>query len=640
MCGIAGLVDFDGADASESVVRAMCTAMCHRGPDDEGVLAIPRLAAPNQPRAVLGNRRLSIIDVAGGHQPIANEDGSVWTVQNGEIYNFQELRRRLEGKGHRFTTNTDTEIIVHLYEEMGEDFVRELDGMFAIAIWDDRRKRLLLARDRFGKKPLLYAEAGTRLWFGSEFQALLADPAIRRDIDYQALDEYLSFMAVPAPRTIYRQIRKLPPAHVLVRDARGTRLSRYWSLAYGPKLDIGEEEAAREVRRLLTEAVRKRLISEVPLGAFLSGGVDSSAVVAIMAGLVGDRVKTFAIGFDDPRFNELPHARRVAERYGCDHHEFEVHPHAIEVLPALVRHYGEPYADSSAIPSFYLAKLTRQHVTVALNGDGGDESFGGYGWHLGSRLAERWQRVPAGLRGLAERTAGALAPLSPNRRSAIARAARFMSAASQPRAARYRGWLSVFTTDLKNELYAHPLARGADPLDAIFAAAPDLDAVDAMLRGDIEWYLPTDLLVKMDIATMASSLEARSPFLDWQLTEFAARLPSTFKVKGTTSKFILKKAVADLVPAENMHRPKQGFAVPVGGWFRGELKEFLADHVLGERFRSRGLFRPEVVRRLFDEHQRGAGDRAHHLWTLLMLELWFEEFIDRRPAPAFETTSA
>jgi asparagine synthase (glutamine-hydrolysing) len=554
MCGIAGLVEFDGARASESLVRAMCTAMCHRGPDDEGVLAIPKTPNGSEPRAILGNRRLSIIDVAGGHQPISNEDGTIWVVQNGEIYNFQELRDRLEASGHRFATHSDTEILVHLYEEMGDDFVRELDGMFALALWDDRRKRLLLARDRFGKKPLLYAEDGGRLWFGSEFQAILADPSVRRDIDFDALDEYLSFMSIPAPMTIYRQIRKLPPASVLVRDRSGTRISRYWSLEYLPKLEIDENEAASEVRRLLTEAVRKRLISEVPLGAFLSGGVDSSAVVAIMANLIGDRVKTFAIGFDDPRFNELPHARRVAERYGCDHHEFEVRPRAIEVLPTLVKHYGEPYADSSAIPSFYLAKLTRQHVTVALNGDGGDESFAGYGWHLGSRLAERWQQVPSILRGAAEQVASGLAPLSSNRRSPIARLARFMSAASGTRAARYRHWLSVFTSDLKNEMYVSP-RQHPDPIEAIFAAAPSLDAVDAMLRADIEWYLPTDLLVKMDIATMANSLEARSPFLDWHLTEFAARLPSSFKVKGSTSKYILKKAIADIVPGDNMHRP-------------------------------------------------------------------------------------
>jgi asparagine synthase (glutamine-hydrolysing) len=629
VCGIAGVADFDGRSIPESLVRSMCTAICHRGPDDEGVLSIPQAAAADEPRAVLGNRRLSIIDVAGGHQPIANEDRSIWVVQNGEIYNFQDLRTRLEKAGHRFTTKSDTEVIVHLYEEAGDRFARELDGMFAIAIWDDRRKKLVLARDRFGKKPLVYAEAGGRLWFGSELQALLTDRSIRRDIDYEALDEYMSFMSVPAPLTIYRQIRKLPPAHVLVRDASGTRVERYWQLDYTPKQRISEDDAASEVRRLLTEAVRKRLISEVPLGAFLSGGVDSSAVVAVMAGLSTTPVKTFSIGFDDPRFNELPHARRVAERYGCEHHEFEVRPRAVDILPAMAKHYGEPYADSSAIPSFYLAQLTRRHVTVALNGDGGDEAFAGYGWHRAGRLAERWQKVPRPLRAAAEGVASAMIPASANRRSTLARAARFVKGASRRRPAMYRAFLSVYTPDLKQALYARPeMHAGTDRLEALFAGLADLDAVDAMLAADVNWYLPTDLLVKMDIATMAHSLESRSPFLDWKLTEFVARLPSHLKLRGRRSKYLLKKAVADLVPEDNMHRPKQGFAVPIGAWFRGELRDFLADHILSERFHGRGLFRSAEVRRLFDEHQRGAADYAHHLWVLLMLELWFRTFMD------------
>jgi asparagine synthase (glutamine-hydrolysing) len=629
MCGIAGIVDFDGRDIPKALVQSMCTAICHRGPDDEGVLQIPEAPSSSEPRAVLGNRRLSIIDIAGGHQPLSNEDGSIWTVQNGEIYNFQELRERLEAKGHRFSTRSDTEIIVHLYEEMGEQFARELDGMFAIALWDDRKKKLVLARDRFGKKPVLYAEAAGRLWFGSEFQALLADPAIKRAIDYEALDEYMSFMSVPAPLTIYQQIRKLPPAHVLVRDKSGTRLERYWSLEYTPKTRISEGEAASEVRRLLTEAVRKRLISEVPLGAFLSGGVDSSAVVALMAGLQSSPVKTFSIGFDDPRFNELVYARKVAERYGCEHHEFEVHPKAIEILPAMARHYGEPYADSSAIPSFYLAQLTRKHVTVALNGDGGDEAFAGYGWHYGGRLAERWQMVPSALRSLAERAVTALLPASADRRSTLSRAARFMKGASRPRPDRYRAWLSVYTPELKAALYANPAIRSrTDRLAEVFAGLNHLDAVDAMLAGDVAWYLPTDLLPKMDIATMAHSLESRSPFLDWRLTEFVAKLPSDMKLRGGTSKYLLKKAVADLVPAGNMHRPKQGFAVPIGPWFRGELKDYLADHILSDRFNARGLFTPAAVRRVFDDHQREVRDYAHHLWVLLMLELWFRSFMD------------
>ena len=630
MCGIAGIVDFDGRDIPKALVQAMCTAICHRGPDDEGVLPIPAAPSGSEPRAVLGNRRLSIIDIAGGHQPLSNEDRSIWTVQNGEIYNFQELRARLEAKGHTFATKSDTEIIVHLYEEMGDQFARELDGMFAIALWDDRKKKLVLARDRFGKKPVLYAESAGRLWFASEFQGLLADPAIRREIDFEALDEYMSFMSVPAPLTIYKQIRKLPPAHVLIRDASGTRIERYWKLEYTPKTRISEAEATSEVRRLLTEAVRKRLISEVPLGAFLSGGVDSSAVVALMAGLQSAPVKTFSIGFDDPRFNELAHARRVAERYGCEHHEFEVHPKAIEILPQMARHYGEPYADSSAIPSFYLAQLTRRHVTVALNGDGGDEAFAGYGWHYGGRLAERWQMIPAPLRALAEGAVNAVLPASADRRSTLARAARFMKGASRPRADRYRTWLSVYTRDMKDALYANPAMHSkTDRLAQVFAERTELDAVDAMLAGDIAWYLPTDLLVKMDIATMAHSLEARSPFLDWPLAEFVAKLPSDLKLRGGTTKYVLKKAIADLVPPGNMHRPKQGFAVPISGWFRGELKDFLADHILSDRFNARGLFRPAEVRRIFDDHQREAKDYAHHLWVLLMLELWFRTYMDQ-----------
>jgi asparagine synthase (glutamine-hydrolysing) len=632
MCGIAGVVDFDGRPIDEELVERMCATICHRGPDHQGVRAIPRQPAGAEGRAVLGNRRLSIIDVAGGHQPIGNEDGSIWVVQNGEIYNFAELRERLVGAGHRFETRSDTEVIVHLYEELGDEFVAELDGMFALAIWDDRRKRLLLARDRFGKKPLCYAERGGRLWFGSELQALLTDPAIPRELDTEALGEYLSFMAVPAPLTIYRHIRKLPPGHVLVRDTSGTKVSRYWSLRYTPKQRISEADATSEVRRLLTAAIRKRLISEVPLGAFLSGGVDSSGVVAIMASLTSAPVKTFSIGFDDARFNELPHARRIAEMYGCEHHEFEVKPSALEVLPTLVRHYGEPYADSSALPSFYLAKLTRQHVTVALNGDGGDEMFAGYGWHLAGRLAQRWQHVPAPARATLEAAARALTPRSADRRSAATRAARFLAGASRSRPAQYRAWLTVFSEDLKRDLLVNPATPQADPLAAIFAEVQHLDGVDAMLAADVAWYLPTDLLVKMDIATMANSLEARSPFLDRELAEFVATLPSQFKLRGRESKYILKRALRGLVPEENMHRRKQGFAVPIASWFRGELRDFLADHVLSPRFMSRGLFVPATVQRIFHDHQSGRADYAHHLWVLLNLDLWFREYMEHRAA--------
>jgi asparagine synthase (glutamine-hydrolysing) len=400
MCGIAGVVDFSGRPVEDALLHRMCQAIKHRGPDHQGTVRLGSTPERLSGAAAvgLGNRRLSIIDLETGNQPIANEDRTVWVVLNGEIYNFAELRRDLEARGHRFATHSDTEVIVHLYEERGERAVEALDGMFALAVWDERQQQLGLARDRFGKKPLVYADDGTRLRFASELQGLLVDREVDRTIDRTALADYLTYMAIPAPRTIYRAVRKLPPAHVMVRRAGETRILPYWSLSFEPKARLTEAAAVEQARALLLEAVRKRLISEVPLGAFLSGGVDSSGVVALMARLLDRPVKTFSIGFDEGAFNELPHAKRVAERYGCDHHEFVVQPKAVEVLPLLVRHFGEPYADSSAIPTYYLSKLTREHVTVALNGDGGDEAFAGYGRHLGYRLAERLQRVPGGIR--------------------------------------------------------------------------------------------------------------------------------------------------------------------------------------------------------------------------------------------------
>src|SRR5262249_47296765 len=473
------------------------------------------------------------------------------------------------------------------------------EGMFALAVWDARRERLLLARDRFGKKPLLYTRRGDELHFASEFTGLRAVGRLTTEIDLDALDAYLTFMSIPAPLTIYRGVRKLPPASWLTYDSSGVRIERYWQLDYLPKIAIGERDAAVRIRELLTDAVRKRLISEVPVGAFLSGGVDSSAVVAVMAGLSPRPVKTFSIGFGDADYNELPHARRVAARYNCEHHEFVVEPHAVDVLPTLVRHYGEPYADSSAIPSYYLARLTREHVTVALNGDGGDEAFAGYPWHLAHRVIGGWQNVPAPVRRGAERALAAVLPPSAERRSFVSRLKRLVKAASGTPAERYAGWVGVFSEDLKRELVRPPWRSGGTMrcLSAMFGQLEDVDAVDMFLAADTNWYLPTDLLVKIDIATMANSLEARSPFLDHHLVEFVARLPSRFKLNGRTSKYILRQAVADLVPADNLSRPKRGFAVPIGRWFRRELREFAADHLLGRRAAERGLFDPAVLAR-------------------------------------------
>jgi len=509
-------------------------------------------------------------------------------------------------------------VAIHAYEEFGDACVEHLDGMFALAIWDGRRERLLLARDRFGKKPLCYSAEGPDVVFASELQALLDVPGVCRDLDRDALGDYLAYMAVPAPRTIYRGIRKLPPAHLLIADRNGVQIHRYWQICYEPKLDIREDEAVERVGELLDDAVRKRLMSDVPLGALLSGGIDSSSVVALMARLSTYPVKTFSVGFDEARYDELPEARRIAKAFNCEHHESIVRPRAVEVLPALVRHFGEPYADSSAIPTSYLAAHARRHVTVALAGDGGDEMFGGYGRHLTNRLAEQWRVVaPIGRRSAAK---GADA------RRQWSRLRRFVASVALTRAERYRAWAGVFSPDAIQAL-GDGLGDGQEEVARLFDESRHLDGVDAMLAVDTRFYLPTDLLPKMDITSMMHSLEVRSPFLDRTLAEFAARLPSRLKIRRLTTKYILKRALHGLVPAANVRRRKQGFAVPIGAWFRGELREFLNDHLRPSRVAASGLVRQAAVDALIEEHGAGTADRAHELWTLLMLELWHREFM-------------
>lgn len=627
MCGIVGIVELGGQPVDEELVVRMCETMTHRGPDDQGIVRLPSAQAMvnGRARATLGSRRLAIIDRLGGRQPIGNEDGTVWAALNGEIYNFQELRDALRQRGHRFSTGADTEVIVHLYEERGEGFVDELDGMFALAVWDDRRQRLILARDRAGKKPLLYAESHGRLVFASEFEAILSDPSVPRTLDPEALDYYLTYMAIPSPWSIYRAIRKLPAAHLLVYDRGGLRLSRYWSLSYAPKLELGEEEAAEHLLGLLTEAVRKRLVGDVPVGAFLSGGVDSSAVVALMARCCGRPVQTFSIGFEEEAYNELPFARRLAWSLDCDHHELIVRPKAVEVLPLLARRFGEPFADSSAIPTYYLARLTSRAVTVALSGDGGDEMFAGYGRHLGNRLAEAWRQSPA----LVRRPSEWLGHRFGGTRW-LGRWRRFVRSAALGRADRYRLWAGVFTGRHKTGLTAAvdgaPAERGL--VEELFQRAEALDAVDAMLMVDTAFYLPTDLLVKTDIASMANSLEVRAPFLDYRLMEFAARLPSRMKLRGLTGKYLLKRAMEGIVPSEPLHRRKRGFAVPVSRWLRAELRGFLSEHLVPSHAARQGLLRQEMLKGLVDEHVEGRADHAQQLWTLLAFELWYRAFME------------
>ncbi|MBS1792986.1 MAG: asparagine synthase (glutamine-hydrolyzing) [Acidobacteria bacterium] len=627
MCGIVGFVNAKSRPAEREILERMNACIVHRGPDEDGFFVDGGVA--------LAMRRLAIIDLAGGQQPIWNEEKTAVIVFNGEIYNFQELKEDLEARGHRFHTHSDTEVIVHLYDEYGADCVTHLRGMFAFAIWDARDRSLFVARDRVGKKPLLYSlrEDGS-LVFGSEFTALLAHPEISREVDYEAIDSYLSYLCVPAPQTAFKEIRKLEPGHWLRWQDGRIEMRRYWQPDFSKKIKIGEEEAIEETTRIVREATKMRLISEVPLGAFLSGGVDSSMIVALMAAESEKPVKTFSIGFEEQDYSELKYAKRVAEHVGAEYNEFIVRPNALEILPTLVEHYGEPYADPSAIPTYYVSKETRRFVTVALNGDGGDESFVGYERHVAMKFAETYHRLPRPLRKyLIEPTFGAI-PSPTNFRNRFVRFQRFLRAASMSKAERYFLWLSTFDGDAKNELYSRDLQNrtaASKPigfLEKYLGASNGKGIVDTTLLADLMNYLPNDLLVKVDIASMANSLEARSPFLDHKVIEFAASLPENIKQQGTDTKSLLKKTAARLVPREVIYRPKMGFAVPIKYWLGNELQSFTRDVLLSKKAVGRGLFEPKTVERLIDEQKNDTKDNSWKIWVLLMLELWFQRFID------------
>ena len=621
MCGICGELTFDGAVVRAETIVAMRDRLEHRGPDDQGVFV------SDDRRAGLGFRRLAIIDVSPiANQPMANEDGTVRVAFNGEIYNFKSLRSRLVANGHQFRSQSDTEVLVHLYEDVGPKFVEEIDGMFAIAIWDARAKRLVLARDRAGKKPLYVYQDSRRLLFGSEIKAIFAHPDVRVQIDETQIAPYLTYGYVPHPATFYRRVTQVDPAGVVVVDESGRMESRrYWQLRFpdaGDELRVDRRAARERVRELVTDAVARRLVSDVPLGAFLSAGIDSTIVVGVMSRLMNAPIKTFTIGFEDaPAFDETAAARQLAARFKTEHTEFRVKPSAVDLIDRLIWHHDGPFGDSSAIPTFLVSQLTRQHVTVVLTGDGGDELFAGY---LRFQAALAADRVPRAAGPLLDAVL-ALLPKAPHERHLLARARRFARFMHLPLVERLVRWNSIFQDDLPSLLEkgpaVDPLAHLSSAIETSRASSP----LNRLLAANYASYLPDDLLVKTDRCTMANSIEARCPLLDTALTEYAASLPDGLKLDGRRTKAILRDAFADLIPQDIDRRPKTGFGVPLDAWFRGELRDYVRDTLLAPSAVSRQYFKATAVQRLIDDHQQGRVNIGHRLWTLVCFERWLQQ---------------
>jgi asparagine synthase (glutamine-hydrolysing) len=623
MCGICGLVHLDGASGPDpAALAAMNDTLVHRGPDSEGTM----IEGP----AGLAMRRLSIIDLAGGDQPIANEDGRIQVIQNGEIYNYRELRDELIGRGHSFSTHSDTEVLVHLYEERGPAFVEALRGMFAIALWDARKARLLLARDRFGIKPLYYRVSGGVISFASELKALLRQPGFSREIDLDALEAFLAFNSIPAPLTIFSEARKLPAGHSLVAEGGDVSVSRFARPSPAPQGEVRRERGAalaEELRERLRDSVRAHLVADVPVGVLLSGGIDSSALAALASEESAERVSTFSIGFEESSFDELDQARLIASRYGTDHHELILRPDAVDLLPRLIEAFDEPFADSSALPTYLVSQLAADTVKVVLSGEGGDELFGGYYTYVADRLAPRIGRAAPILRPLVE-----LLPSSSGKASFDYKAKRFVRGAHLPPVERHHAWKEIFSTEARRELLATPPA--SDPLELYHARYAETAGADELARLqdlDLGVYLVDDLLVKTDRASMAHSLEARVPFLDPVVAELALALETKQKVRGFSKKRLLRQAVAPLLPREIIRGRKQGFSIPVAAWLRGDLESFARDVLSTQTLERQGYFRPETVTRVLDDHTSGREDLSRQIWGLLSFTLWFDRYA-REPA--------
>ncbi len=634
MCGIAGGTWAHGEmGLTQEDLCRMTDAIAHRGPDDEGHWLAPSktnsslLDGLPGPGVALGFRRLSIIDLATGHQPLGNEDGTVQIVFNGEIYNYQQLRHRLEGSSHRFRTHSDTETIVHLYEDLGLECFEHLNGMFALAIWDANNERLVLARDRLGKKPLYYAIKDGGLVFSSELKSLMTIPGINREIDPGSIDLFLTYQYIPHPYSIYKGIYKLPPGHFAVFENGRLRIEKYWHVDWSYEIAIDQPTASEQLRTMLADAVRIRLRSDVPLGAFLSGGIDSSLIVAIAQKQLDTPIQTFSIGFSEADFDETHFAKMVADHVGTKHERFEVTPDAMDILDRLVRHYDEPFGDSSAVPTWYLSEMTRKHVTVALSGDGGDELFGGYERYRALKLSGQLQNwMP--ISWLNQSWLMKRLPDSNARRSLMRRVRRFCEALGQPPIDRYMNWIQIFGEASRLDLYQESFIEqlpDRNPVSFLADAwknAGKRDLLSCASTADLQTYVPCDLMTKVDIASMAHSLEARQPMLDYRLVEWAASLPSNLKLRGKRGKCLLMDTYKDMLPQAIWHRSKMGFGVPIAKWFKTSLRDRTYDALLGKDAKCHEYFRREAIQSLVDEHMSGRGNQAYRLWNLLFLELW------------------
>ena len=644
MCGIAGIFHLDGEPIDPSILKAMADTLAHRGPDDEGFYLNHPSAISHQPRSMshelstmshigLAHRRLSIIDLSSGHQPMSNEDGTVWIVFNGEIYNFPSLRNDLVSKGHIFKTRSDTETIVYAYEEWGEACVNRLRGMFAFAIWDGRRQRLFLARDRLGIKPLYYYWDGKRLLFGSELKAILAYPRVRRDLNLQALYDYFCLLYIPAPKSIFKNIFKLPAGHTLTMGQNcQPQVQEYWDISFDPEESVSEQEWCERIIEKLREAVKIRLMSDVPLGAFLSGGIDSSAVVGLMASLVDEPIKTASIGFQEEEFNELPYAGQVADHFETDHHEKIVRPDAVTVLEKLVWHFDEPFADSSAVPTYYVSEVARQKVTVALSGDGGDENFAGYRRYYFDVLENHLRGFFPSL--FRKYAIGGIAKIYPKADWApqIFRAKTLLTNLSLDPIEGFFHSMSWFE-GLRDRLFLPEFHKELSDYSTIdvfkghYGSASADDPLSAVQYLDIKTYLADDILTKVDRASMAHSLEVRVPLLDHRFMEMVASIPWNLKLNGREGKYIFKKALEAFIPHDVLYRRKMGFSIPLSRWLRNELKPLFEESVFSPTAVSTSFLDMKTIRRMWQEHQSGIWDRGPELWTILFWEQWGRKWL-------------